>query len=199
MNQHILVKKRNYSSPQEENFSRRKQFKSNDRESQRIRVSTLSTFSLETETDSYTLDLRNEFSSSFFASLKTYLIKTVPCDLTLLLNSGKRLNAHRLLLVNSSAYFKRKIDQLSSLEWPAEENGNLGNFYTIKLTEIDDFKMLKVCIDFIYSGGTELNFEICKLKELHSTAAKLELIELTKICETIRLRNEQEKLRIQRY
>ena len=205
MSQHIPAKKRNHSSPEEEEaFSCRKHLKLNDPCTQRIKVFTLSTFSLETETDSCPLDLRNEFMNSFFVSLKIYLIKTMPCDVTLLLSNGKRLNAHRLMLANSSAFFKRKIDQLSSAEWQDENNnsnssGNLGNFYTIKLKEIDDFKMLKICIDFIYSGGSELNCELSQLNELHSTAVKLELNELTRLCQLIQLRNEQEKLRIQSY
>ena len=56
----------------------------------------------------------------------------------------------------------------------------------------------KVCIDFIYSGGSEITFEMSQLNDLYKMAVKLELNELAKLCELIRLRNE-EKLRIQNY
>ena len=167
MNQHIVSKKRSHSHPDEEfnvntiNMSSKHLKLSNQTDepaatSERYHVSTLSTFSVEWPEavgDSATpLDQRNDFLGRFFANLKRYLVKTMPCDLTLLLSNGKRLNVHKLMLANSSAYFRHRIDQLSSSFSSCQEtnegSGQLGNAYTIKLNEIDDIKMLKVIIKF---------------------------------------------------
>lgn len=205
-------KKRNYSNSQlhannhqSTDFDASKKFKPLNSsmnqflyEKTRVNISTISKYSLkmvtttETDTDNdLELDFQNGFLSNFFSNLKSYLIKTVPCDITLLLNNGKRLNAHKLILANSSCYFKRKIEQLSA---DLNENKVLigENFYTIKLNDISDLKILKICIDFIYSGGSELSIDLNQVLDLHLLAIKLELTELIKLCEVIKLKYDEQ-------
>lgn len=151
----------------------------------RLKISTVSNFIADLVNDDLTenssdstknliSDTRNGFLPKFFSNLKNFLCQSVPYDTTILFENGKRLNAHRIMLENSSAYFKRKFEQFLT-----------NQVCVIKLNEINDVKMVKVCIDFIYSGGRELNVEMEKLYELQVISEKLELNDLSKLCDRI--------------
>lgn len=159
----------------------------------RLKISTTSHYSVELissddssdeiENKLLISDSKNGFLSKFFSNLKNYL-QAAPYDVTILLENGKRLNAHRIVLENSSSFFKRKLEH-------CKLDLSKNKVYLLQLNETNDFKMLKVCVDYIYSGGRDFSLETEKLYDLQLTAEKLELNELSKLCERIISQNEE--------
>ena len=148
-------------------------------------------------------NIENKLINNFFKNFHDYLFQSIPFDTTLLLDNGEKINAHKIILINSSTYFKRKIDELSininlNKNSTFENKNRLGsgtggdnsdissnngkNFYIIKITEVLDIKNLQTCVDFLYSGGTELNCSNDQLGDLYKLARKLEINDLMRLC-----------------
>ena len=56
----------------------------------------------------HSLNINSKFQAKFFANLNTHL-STVPYDICLMLDNNELINAHKIVLANSSNYFRRRI------------------------------------------------------------------------------------------
>lgn len=106
------------------------------------------------------IKIKSNFLSKFFSNIRTYF-ESQPYDVCFILDTNQRISAHQFLLINSSNYFRDKIEN------------SLTKY--IRLEGVSDFESLKTCIEFVYSAGDE--FTVCKnkLNDLKNMAILLEL------------------------
>ena len=112
----------------------------------------------------------------------------MPFDICLLLNDNQKINAHKIMLINASNYFREKIGNLSNetnkRSNVSEESPSSTTILEIK--HINSFECLELCIQFIYTGGSQLNLTNLELiDELKITAKLLELNDLVGLCDLI--------------
>ena len=145
----------------------------------------------------FPLNIKSKFQTKFFASLNTHL-NTQPFDICLVLDNNELINAHKLILANSSNYFRRRIKTTAASTATAttdttatpttinNNNNNSGGVEVLKLKGLDaDFECLKACVDFMYTGGAKfrVRMETNFLASLKRTASYLELSDLAKLCQ----------------
>lgn len=122
------------------------------------------------------LRLKTCYQTKFFANLRDYL-HAQPFDVCFLLDQNQPINAHKLIVYNSSTYLRNKIDQ-NDYKHPIPVQ-------YIRLEGVNDAESFRTCLEYMYSAGDELSMSKLKLNDLKCMSQLLELDDLTLLLENL--------------
>jgi hypothetical protein len=139
-----------------------------------------------TKSDNDHFKLRSNYLTQFFSNFKEYIIDKTPFDICLLLNDNQKINAHKIMLINGSNYFRDRITNLVDETTKCLEAGECSLPTVLEMKQINSYECLELCIKFIYTGGSQLNLiNLDLIDELKITAKLLELNDLVGLCDLI--------------
>jgi len=142
------------------------------------------------DNQNHQIQIKSNYLKTFFESFRSF-VKEMPYDICLVTNKGERLNAHLIILKNGSNYFNKKLSEIKH----ESSNSSTRQMVYLKLKEdMIEMDSLKICIEFMYSGGMSVCVNNANnLENLCQTANLLELTDLEALLQTV-IRNNMKNL-----